>query len=637
MFMRDKILDLVKGSLSQLAQARGVDPASLPPFAIERPKQDGHGDFATNAAMVLARFFPVNGKPNSRALAEEIVKHVSDPEGILASPPEIAGPGYLNFRLSGDVWLRVLEEVNTKGAAFGNGPKKSAPIVNLEFVSANPTGPMHVGHGRGAAFGDSLARIMTAAGYPVTREFYINDRGVQAQLLGQSVHIRYKELLGESVTPPPDKNGKPQWYLGGYVKDIAQDFRQRYGDAFAGRDYAEKIPEFRVFGIEAMLARIREDLAAFGVSFDLYSSELAIYQRGDVEGVLQELSARDLTFTTPDGALWLKTPGDKARKKDEPEKSESGDKPEDEANTQDGRVLKKANGDLTYFASDIAYHRDKYQRGFTHLIDVWGADHHGYIPRMKEAVIALGQPASSFEALLVQFVTLASKQYESQDEAPGEGPKPEAKAKRMGKRSGNFVTLRELVDEVGRDATRFFFLMRSAHSPLEFDMDLAKVEGKDNPAIHAQYGHARACSILRRAKEEFGRKVPAFSLEIARSLTLPEEAALLRLVQSFPDVVAGAADSREPHRIISYTSELSQAFQHYYSYTGKALREYVLPQKSHTSAEHWSASWDWQKTDARLLLTDAVRQTLANALALVGISAPERMAKLESVTEEDSE
>lgn len=615
--MRDKIHGLVKQAVAALAAEHGVDAATLPAFSIERPKQDGHGDFATNAAMVLARFFPIDGKPNSRALAERLRDKLSDPDGILAKTPELAGPGYLNFHLSQDVWLLVLRDILGAGASYGTHPVKPAPVVNLEFVSANPTGPMHVGHGRGAAYGDALGRIMRAAGYQVTREFYINDRGVQAQLLGQSVHIRYKELLGEPVTPPADKidkdgNAKPQWYLGDYVKDIAREFRAAHGDAYAGREYQEKIPAFREFGIAAMLKRIQDDLASFGVSFDVYSSELALFQRGDVDQSLGALAEKGLTFQTPDGALWLKTPGDKARKKD------GEDKPE----AEEGRVLKKANGELTYFASDIAYHQDKYQRGFTHLIDIWGADHHGYIPRMKEAISALGQDAKSFEVLLVQFVTLASKKADE-----------EGKATRMGKRSGNFVTLRELVDEVGRDVARFFFLMRGAGSQLEFDLDLAKEQGPENPVIHAQYGHARACSILQRAKEHFGRSAPAFSLELARRLTLPEEAGLLRLLQSYPDVVASAAEAREPHRVIGYITELSQAFQHYYSYAGRTLKEYVLPQKWQAEAAGWESSWDWQKTDARLLIADATRQVLANALALVGVAAPERMERLDDAAD----
>jgi arginyl-tRNA synthetase len=465
--MRQKIYQAVEQALYVIAKEKQIELTKLPSFVVERPKIEEHGDFSTNAALALAKVFTTEGKPNPRKLAEELQKKIANAEGLLLGPPEIAGPGYLNFKLSPQVWWNVLQEIGEQKENFGTSPKRvDAQRVNLEFVSANPTGPMHVGHGRGAAYGDSLARIMSAAGFDVTREYYINDRGNQAGLLGQSVHIRYKELLGEPVTLPADIKGKAQWYQGAYVIDIAKAFKAQYGESFANHEYHENIIVFRSFGITAMLQLIKDDLAAFGVSFDVYSSELALYERGEVHKTLNALQEKGRAFEG-DGALWFRTPN---------EQSKDGEEIE-------GRVLRKQSGDLTYFATDIAYHQDKLNRGFTHLIDIWGADHHGYIPRMKEAMSALGKRPDDLEVLLVQFVTLNST--------------------KVGKRSGNFVTLRELIDEVGRDAARFFFLMRSAQSQLDFDMDLAKAEGLENPVYHAQYGHARCCSILTRAKEVF--------------------------------------------------------------------------------------------------------------------------------------
>lgn len=590
--MRQKIVQIVEKAVASLAQKSGVDLSSLPPFTVERPKQEEHGDFASNAALALAKAFTKEGKPNPRKLAEDLRQEIGTGDGFLQNPPEVAGPGYLNFRFSSDVWLEVLGQILSQKDKFGTSTQINSPNINLEFVSANPTGPMHVGHGRGAAYGDSLARILKAAGFSVTREYYINDRGNQALLLGQSTHMRYQEILGESFTPPPDVKGKAQWYQGEYVIEIAKKLHQQVGDKFAGRQYQENIAEIREFALKEMLARIQDDLQAFGVSFDIFSSELALYTRGDVDAVLTDLEKRGLAFSDK-GALWFKTPSDKGRKEGEEE--------------TEGRVLRKQSGDLTYFATDIAYHKDKFNRGFTHLIDIWGADHHGYIPRMKDAMVALGKRAEDLEVLLVQFVTLASG--------------------KMGKRSGNFVSLRELVDEVGSDAARFFFLMRSAQSQLEFDLDLAKKEGLDNPVYHAQYGHARCCSILKRAKEVFDKDLPAFTLETARKLALPEELSLLRKLHSFTEVVLGAAEFREPHRVVNFITDLSQAFQSYYTFVGKTQKDPVLPQKSHREQDNWEASWDWQKTNARLLLTEAVRQVLYNALSLAGVNAPTQMAK----------
>jgi arginyl-tRNA synthetase len=609
--MRQKIIQLVEQALQSIAKEKQLELANAPSFTVERPKIEEHGDFATNAALALAKFFTSEGKPNPRKLAEELQKKIGNAEGFLTGPPEIAGPGYLNFRLAPQAWWNALGEIFTKKENFGHTPQVSGSDpsrsgeagglvpphsrevrrgkINLEFVSANPTGPMHVGHGRGAAYGDSLARIMKAAGFDVTREYYINDRGNQAALLGQSVHIRYKELLGESFTLPADVKGKAQWYQGAYVIEIAQQFKALYGDKFANREYAENIPEFRRFGIHAMLERIKEDLAAFGVSFDVYSSELALFERGDVEKTIASLQDKGRAFEDK-GALWFRTPNEQSKEGDELE----------------GRVLRKQSGDLTYFATDIGYHQDKFNRGFTHLIDIWGADHHGYIPRMKEAMSALGKKPEDLEVLLVQFVTLNSS--------------------KVGKRSGNFVTLRELIDEVGKDATRFFFLMRSAQSQLDFDMDLAKAEGLENPVYHAQYGHARCCSIISRAKEVF-EKTPTFSLEIAQKLTLPEELSLIRKLHSFTEIVQGAAEQREPHRVINFITDLSQQFQSYYTFVGKTQRDPVLPQKSHREKADWQQSWDWEKTSARLLLIDAVRQVISNALQLAGVNAPEKMTR----------
>jgi len=433
--------------------------------------------------------------------------------------------------------------------------------VQVEFVSANPTGPLHIGHGRGAATGDAVARLLAAAGFDVQREYYINDAGNQVSTLGRSVLARMRELRGEAVAFPEDG------YRGEYVRDIAGELLTQQGESLLTMPDEEAAAACTAFGVEAMRARIEGDLAEFGVHFDNWYSEKSLYERGLVEKELGKLKELGLTYEA-DGALWLRT-------------TAYGDDKD--------RVLIKANGDTTYFASDVAYHMEKFDRGFQRVIDVWGADHHGYVPRMKAMLAGLGHPPEDLEVLMIQMVNLLR------------GGQPVA----MGKRSGEFVTLRDVLEEVGPDACRFFFLMRRSDSQLDFDLDLAKQQSSDNPVYYVQYAHARVCSLNRNAAEN-GVMVPAAGTADVAALGLEEELALARLLARYPETVEGAALHYEPHRLVFYLQELAAKFHSYYN------RTRVLDAPPTVAG-------------ARLYLANAVKLVLANALELLGVKAPERM------------
>jgi arginyl-tRNA synthetase len=476
---------------------------------------------------------------------------------------EVAGPGFINFFLREDYWVQVLKNIEVKGDAYGRSELGKGTRVLVEFVSANPTGPLHIGHGRGAVVGDALSRILEAAGYEVSREFYINDAGRQLQQLGRSIWIRYRQLFDETV-PFPSENVYP----GEYVTEIAGKVRERDGDRYLSMAEGEAVSLLADFGCGLMLDSIRGDLERIGVRFDTFFSERSLYDQDKVKECIFELEQKKILFREENGALVLKT-------------SLLGDDKD--------RVLIKGNGDYTYFASDIAYHRNKLERGEGRLINIWGADHHGYIPRMKSAVRALGYDPETLQVLLIQMVNLLKK----------------GKPVRMGKRTGEFVTLSEVVDEVGNDVARFFFLLRRSDSHLDFDLDLAKSESNENPVYYVQYAHARICSVFRQADE---RGVSASKSEDVKLhlLSLPEEKELMKFLGTYPEVVEGAAMSLEPHRITFYLQELATRLHAYYF-------------------KHRIISEDRDKTDARLFLIGAVRTVLKNALNLLGVSAPEKM------------
>jgi arginyl-tRNA synthetase len=590
--VRDRVVDIFRRALAKGA-AEGRWPAGGPAFSLETPRDPRHGDFAVNAAMVLAK---AAGKP-PRELAQAIVDAVRavDAAGDVAGL-EIAGPGFINVRLAADVWLRALERAVAAGERWGRTRVGEGRKVNVEYVSANPTGPMHVGHGRNAVTGDAVARLLAWSGHEVVREYYVNDYGAQVQTLARSVHLRYQELLGRAVTFPPKA------YPGEYVIDIARALADEVGDRYLDAPEREWLAPIRDRAVQHVLGMIRGDLAAIDISFDVWSSEKALYESGTVDRFLRDLEAKGLVHVG-------KLPPPKSKKggpPPPPQPDEEGVAATDELtlfrSSQFGdevdRPVKKADGTPTYFCADIAYHWQKRQRADV-LVDVLGADHGGYVPRLEAALQALGYARSDLHVVLIQMVNLTRG----------------GEAVKMGKRAGNVVWLREVVDEVGRDATRFIFLTRRADAQLDFDVELAKRQTLDNPVFYVQYGHARLAAIFLKAREA-GVPVPEFDLEVARALTLPEEQDLVRRVASFPDVLSGAALAYEPHRVAFWLQETIAAFHSYYT-QGKRTGERVIGP-------------DARKTAARLFLCRALKQVLANGLAVLGVSAPDRMESPET-------
>lgn len=607
--VRDRVVEIVRQALAQGA-AEGRWPADELSFSVEAPRDPKHGDFAVNAAMVLAKRA---GKP-PRELAAALVALVRavDAKGEIVDL-EVAGPGFVNVRLAPDVWLRTLERAVTEGAEYGRTAAGKGKRVIVEYVSANPTGPMHVGHGRGAVVGDAVQSLLRWAGFDVTREYYVNDYGAQVQTLARSVHLRYEELFGRQVTMPPKS------YPGDYVKDIAAELKAEHGDRFLDAPESEWLALFRDRAVAFVLEMIRGDLDAINIQFDRWSSEKALYESGAVDRFLKFLQEKDLVYV---GRL----PPPKSKKgqpSPPPAGAENGTPPElevdshgDEADagipssdeltlfrsSQYGdevdRPVKKADGTPTYFCADIAYHWDKRQRADS-LVDVLGADHGGYVPRLEASLDALGASRKDLHVVLIQMVNLTRG----------------GEAVKMSKRAGTVVSLREVVDEVGRDATRFIFLIRRSDAQLDFDIELAKRQTLDNPVFYVQYGHARLAAIFARAREA-GVALPAFDLDAARTLTSPEEAGLIRRIAAFPDMLQGAALSYEPHRVAFYLQETIAAFHSWYT-QGKRTGERVIGP-------------DPEKTAARLFLCRALKQVLANGLAVLGVAAPDRMESPES-------
>lgn len=541
--------EIIRAELARVAAAFGGNGAA---FVLERPRDSGHGDLSTNLAMVLAKA----QRTNPRALAQKIVAELRIPAEVV-SKVEIAGAGFINFWLAQDALASLLQTIIAAGPAYGRHRFGSGQRVNVEFVSANPTGPLHVGHGRGAATGDGIAALLEWTGHSVTREFYINDAGVQIERVIESLKARIDQELSRPAAIP--EGG----YHGQYLVEMAQALlREKPGLRDAGD--AELLAACRV--APSRIRQEQEDLLRdLRVVFNLWSSEQAVRDAGKVEAALALLAERGLTYEQ-EGALFLKT-------------SEFGDDKD--------RVLRKRDGSLTYFVPDIAYHIDKHERGFERVIDVWGADHHGYIPRMRAAVRALGYGEDYFEVALVQLVKVVKGGEEV----------------RMSKRSGEFVTLRDLVDWVGVDATRYFFLMRPGQSPFTFDVDLARKQTDENPIFYVQMAHARMSGIFRVADRSPDSVTGDVVLE---ALTAPEDLELLKKLAVFPEVVARAARTREPHRVTDYLEDLARVAHGWYH------KCRVLGEPPATEA-------------ARLALARAARVVLANGLGLLGLSAPDRM------------
>jgi arginyl-tRNA synthetase len=590
--IREKVQEIFKKALQ--AGVEAGDWPSTPAFAVETPRDPKHGDFAVNAAMMLAK---PTGKP-PRQLAEAIIARVrgADAAGELVSM-EVAGPGFINVRLAPEVWLRALEVVERQGEKYGRTAVGAGRKVIVEYVSANPTGPMHVGHGRNAVVGDGVASLLAWAGHQVTREYYVNDYGAQVGVLARSVHLRYQELQGRKVEMPPKS------YPGEYVIDIARELVQAHGRKFLDAPESEWLAPFQARAVEHVLGLIRGDLEAIGIRFDVWSSEAALYRSGRVTDLLALLEKKGLLYQG-------KLPPPKSKKGAPPPAPGSPGLDDEEAGDRDltlfrssqfgddvDRPVKKSDGVPTYFCADIAYHWDKRQRA-EKLVNVLGADHAGYVPRIRASLQALGASADDLHVVLIQMVNLTRG----------------GEAVKMSKRAGTVVSLREVVEEVGRDAARFIFLTRRSDAQLDFDLELAKQQTMDNPVFYVQYGHARLASILRKAAEA-GVPEARYDLEAVRALTLPEEQDLIRRIVAFPDMMAGAALSYEPHRVAFYLQETIAAFHSYYT-LGK-------------SGERVIGS-DPRKTAARLYLCKALKQVLANALTSLGVIAPERMESRET-------
>ena len=531
---------------------------SLPAPMIEMTRDRKFGDYATNVAMVIASTHRKNPRELAGELAQMIVE--ADTDGDI-SDVSVAGPGFINITMSPGYWSGILQNVLEKGPDFACSDVGAGKKVQVEFVSANPTGPLHVGHGRGAALGDALANILQCAGFTVQREYYINDAGNQIRTLGISVYARYLQLHDR------DPDFPEEGYKGDYIKEIAGRMVQDYGTRYLTMPEEEAIDELALKSAPFILDDIRQDLEEFGVVFDVWFSEKALLDRGDVNKTLKKLEKKGKTFRR-EGALWFRS-------------TRMGDDKD--------RVLIKSDGSLTYFASDVAYHSDKYGRGFDTVINIWGADHHGYIARMKASVQGMGRDPEDLQIVLVQLVSLLRK------------GQPVA----MSTRAGEFVTLREVRDEVGRDAARFIFLTRKADSKLEFDLELAKEKSSDNPVYYVQYAHARICSILRNAKEK-GVCIPEPGDVDLTLLDLPEEKELIRYMAALPDIIEGAAISMEPHRIATYLRDVATTLHNYY-YHHRVLTD------------------DEMVTGARLAMVLGVKTAIARALTLLGVSAPERM------------
>lgn len=517
---------------------------------IEIPKDKSHGDYSTNLAMQLTRVL----RNNPRVIAQGLMDNLNYDEASIDSC-EIAGPGFLNFKIKNTSLTQVITKVLSEGENFGHNESGNHQKINVEYVSANPTGDLHLGHARGAAWGDSITRLLAASGYDVTREYYVNDAGNQIINLGLSLQARYREYLGMSFVLPEDG------YHGEDVKNIAIELAKQYKDTYAEENEAN-LKFFKEKGIEFELDKIKRDLDYFRVHFDVWSSEQKIRDDGKVEKALDVLADKGLTYEQ-DGALWFET-------------TKYGDDKD--------RVLRKTDGSYTYLVPDIAYHKDKLDRGYDVLVDLLGADHHGYIPRLKASIQALGNNPDKLQVDIIQMVRLVEN---------GEEVK-------MSKRLGNAVTIRELCDEVGVDAVRYFFVQRAVDTHFDFDLALARKQSNDNPVYYAQYAHARICSILRQAPDF--KEAQNYDL-----LTHEKEISLMKYINEFTNVVSDAARTRSPHKVCNYIQKLAQHFHSFYN-----VCKVIDPEHEDLSAQ-------------RLALLKATKITLRNALYLIGVNAIEKM------------
>lgn len=554
--MKDIVAAIIRDTIHYCNVQCLIKTEKLPPIIIERPKKKEFGDFSTNIAMLIGA---KECKP-SRKIAEILINEMKDKEGII-SKADVAGPGFINIFINQRYWLNSLKDVSRLGSRYGQTLTGKCKKVQVEFVSANPTGPLHIGHARGAVVGDALASLLEFAGYEVCREFYINDRGRQIETLGKSVYIRYKELLCEKVEMPED------FYKGEYIKDIACDMVLKYGRKYL-KTTLEQTEEIAEFAKSILLNQIRKDLEDLGVTFNNWFSENDLYEKGLVDSAIEGFKKKGVVFEH-EGATWFRTTG-------------FGDDKD--------RVLEKALGDKTYFASDAAYHLNKIDRGFDEIINIWGADHHGYEARIRAVFKAMGYDDSMLRIVFIQLVSFLRNGI----------------VVPMGKREGEFVTLRQVLDEVGKDACRFLFLMRKSDAHLEFDLELAKKQAPENPVFYVQYAYARICSIMKHAKEN-NIEPPSPEDADLDILNQDEELTIIKTLSCFPDVIENSAVSLEPHKLTFYLQELAGIFHPYYN-----KNRVVSPDNIPLSK-------------ARLFLCNAVGTVIKNGLSILKVSAPEVM------------
>lgn len=579
--VQDMVTTALLGALNGAKQKGRLKSEAWPAITLDAPKRPEWGDLTSTVAMSLA----ASEQKAPHEVAQIIVENLPEREQLF-NRVEVVRPGFLNFTVKPALWQEVLREIESQGPAYGQADLGHRRRVLVEYVSANPTGPLHVGHGRGAAVGQAVADLLEAVGYDVVREYYINDAGQQMKLLGASVYARLQELSGRSVEFPEDG------YHGKYITAVAERIKRQLGDAEKDGAPDELEARCRALACQELLGLIRDDLKSFGIEFESWFSEASLLESKTVERVLDELKSRHLLFEQ-EGAWWFRS-------------STFGDEKD--------RVVKKQDGEYTYLASDIAYHRDKLQRGYDLLVDVWGADHHGYIPRMQAVMQAYGYPKDRLQVVLVQLVKLLRAGVEV----------------KMSKRTGDFITMREVIDEVGADAAKFFFLMRDSKSHLEFDLELAKQRSADNPVYYVQYAHARIASLWRVA-ESRGIVCPSPSQTDLAVLTDPDELGLIRKLSAYPTVLHGSAVAYEPHRVTYYLQQLAALLHTFYN------KHRILPPA--VDQEMFQPGTDGQttveaserqpigpdRTAARLALMKGVQQVIKNGLGILGIAAPERM------------